>query len=173
MLQTTTCSTKDLHEDIDGWRKAFTKELDSLDWLKVKTNVWESALDVSKEEVPPSRDVMVKKPVGDGTHLKKGRVVVCGNFQQVQPGEDTCKHTVVSDVANAYFVGVIATLGSSVMGCVNSILVRPVAGRAYCVLQTAKRIGEVGSCKTRCGSEVKQTSLRPEDITKGLGRGKR
>ena len=82
-----------------------------------------------EEEVPPSRDVMVKKPVSDGTHLKKGRVVVCGNFQEVQPGEDTCKHTVISDVANAYFIGVIATLGSSVMGCVNSILVRPVAGR--------------------------------------------
>ena len=36
---------------------------------------------------------MVKKPIGDGTHLKKGRVVVCGNFQQVQPGEETCANT--------------------------------------------------------------------------------
>ena len=36
--------------------------------------------------------VMVKKPNGDGTHKKKGRVVhmVCGNFQMVQPGEETC-----------------------------------------------------------------------------------
>ena len=36
---------------------------------------------------------MVKKPIGDGTHLKKGRVVVCGSFQQVQPGEETCANT--------------------------------------------------------------------------------
>ena len=36
---------------------------------------------------------MVKKPLGDGTHKKKGRVVVCGNFQQVQPGEETCANT--------------------------------------------------------------------------------
>ena len=36
---------------------------------------------------------MVKKPIGDGTHLKKGRVVVCGNFQQIQPGEETCAKT--------------------------------------------------------------------------------
>ena len=36
---------------------------------------------------------MVKKPNGDGTHKKKARVVVCGNFQQVQPGEETCANT--------------------------------------------------------------------------------
>ena len=36
---------------------------------------------------------MVKKPHGDGTHKKKGRVVVCGNFQLVQPGEETCANT--------------------------------------------------------------------------------
>ena len=33
VLQTTTCSTKDIHEDIDGWRQAFAKELDSFDRL--------------------------------------------------------------------------------------------------------------------------------------------
>ena len=33
------------------------------------------------------------QPNRDGTHLKKGRVVVCGNFQQVQPGEVTCANT--------------------------------------------------------------------------------
>ena len=36
---------------------------------------------------------MVKKPNGYGTHKKKARVVVCGNFQQVQPGEETCANT--------------------------------------------------------------------------------
>ena len=97
VLQTTTCSTRDLHEDIDsiieGWRKAFTKELDSFERLNVKTDVWENALDKSKVEILPGKVVMVKKPVGDGTHLKKGRVVVCGTFQQVQPGEETCANT--------------------------------------------------------------------------------
>ena len=44
-------------------------------------------------EILPGKVVMVKKPIGDGTHLKKGRVVVCGNFQQVQPGEETCANT--------------------------------------------------------------------------------
>ena len=44
VLQTTTCSTKDIHQDIEGWRKAFTKELDSLDRQNVKTDVWENAL---------------------------------------------------------------------------------------------------------------------------------
>ena len=48
VLQTTTCSTRDLHEDIEGWRKAFTKELDSFERLNVKTDVWENALDKSR-----------------------------------------------------------------------------------------------------------------------------
>ena len=36
VLQTTTCSTKDIHEDMEGWKAAFTKELDSFDRLNVK-----------------------------------------------------------------------------------------------------------------------------------------
>ena len=93
VLQATTCSTKDLQEDMEGWKKAFTNELDSFDRLNVKTDVWENTLDLRKVEILPGKVVMVKKPIGDGTHLKKGRVVVCGNFQQVQPGEDTCANT--------------------------------------------------------------------------------
>ena len=93
VLQTTTCSTRDIYEDIEGWRGAFTKELDSFDRLDVKTDVWENTLDKTKVEILPGKVVMVKKPIGDGTHLKKGRVVVCGNFQQVQPGEETCANT--------------------------------------------------------------------------------
>ena len=93
VLQTTTCSTKDLQEDMEGWKKAFEKELNSFDRLNVKTDVWESTLDLRKVEILPGKVVMVKKPIGDGTHLKKGRVVVCGNFQQVQPGEETCANT--------------------------------------------------------------------------------
>ena len=64
VLQTTTCSTRDLREDIEGWRKAFTKELDSFDRLNVKTDVWENALDKTKVEILPGKVVMVKK------HLK-------------------------------------------------------------------------------------------------------
>ena len=93
VLQTTTCSTRDIYEDIEGWRMAFTKELDSFDRLNVKTDVWENTLDKAKVEILPGKVVMVKKPIGDGTHLKKGRVVVCGNFQQLQPGEETCANT--------------------------------------------------------------------------------
>ena len=93
VLQTTTCSTKDLQEDMEGWKKAFTKELDSFERLNVKTDVWENTLDLRNVEILPGKVVMVKKPIGDGTHLKKGRVVVCGNFQQVQPGEETCANT--------------------------------------------------------------------------------
>ena len=93
VLQTTTCSTRDLQEDMEGWKKAFTKELDSFERLGVKTDVWENALDLRTVEILPGKVVMVKKPIGDGTHLKKGRVVVCGNFQQVQPGEETCANT--------------------------------------------------------------------------------
>ena len=59
VLQTTTCSTRDLNEDIEGWRKAFTKELDSFDRLNVKTDVWESALDKSQVEILPGKVVMV------------------------------------------------------------------------------------------------------------------
>ena len=93
VLQTTTCSTRDLQEDMEGWKKAFTKELDSFERLNVKTDVWEHTLDLRNVEILPGKVVMVKKPIGDGTHLKKGRVVVCGNFQQVQPGEETCANT--------------------------------------------------------------------------------
>ena len=104
---------------MEGWKKAFTKELDSFDRLNVKTDVWENTLDLRKVENTSRKGGDGKeKPTGDGTHLKKGRVVVCGNFQQVQPGEETCaKYPVISDVADINFISVIATLGSSVVGC--------------------------------------------------------
>ena len=52
-----------------------------------------NTLDTTSMDILPCKVVMVKKPLGDGTHKKKGRVVVCGNFQQVQPGEETCANT--------------------------------------------------------------------------------
>ena len=50
---------------------------------------------------------MVKKPIGDGTHSKKGRVVVCGIFQQVQPGEDTCANTLSFPMLRALILSLL------------------------------------------------------------------
>ena len=93
MLQTTTCTPKDIYADIKGWTTAFEVELFSFLTLDVKVDVHEDTLDLRKVTMLPGKAVMVKKPNGDGTHKKKARVVVCGNFQQVQPGEETCANT--------------------------------------------------------------------------------
>ena len=93
ILQTTTCTPKDIDKDPEGWKVAFRDELDSFDRLDVMDSVPLNTLDTSTLDILPCKVVMVKKPQGDGTHRKKGRVVVCGNFQQVQPGEETCANT--------------------------------------------------------------------------------
>ena len=170
VLQTTTCSAKDVHADIDGWRKAFTKELDSLDWLNVKTEMWENTLDVSKEEVSPSKDVIVKKPVGYGTHLKKGRVVVCTKFPTSTTWRGyVCKHTVISDVANAYFIASLQRWAVASWDVSTAFLYAQLREEhtVYCRLPNV--LVRLGLVKSRCGLEVKQSSLLPEDITKGLG----
>ena len=155
VLQTTTCSTKDLQEDMEGWKKAFTKELDSFERLNVKTDVWENTLDLRNVEILPGKVVMVKKPIGDGTQLKKGRVVVCGNFQQVQPGEETCANTPSFPiVANVNFIGVIATMGSSVMGCFNCIPLCTIGRGSCCLLSSTERIDPFRTGKTRRGVEI-------------------
>ena len=59
-------------------------------------------------------------PVGDGTHLKKGQVVACGNI-----------------------IGVIAALGGCVLRCIYCIPTCTVTRRPYSVLQTAERVSEV------------------------------
>ena len=93
VLQTTTRTPKDIDKDPEGWKVAFRDELDSFDRLDVMDSVPLNTLDTSTLDILPCKVVMVKKPQGDGTHRKKGRVVVCGNFQQVQPGEETCANT--------------------------------------------------------------------------------
>ena len=76
----------------DGrWR--FVRNWIHFDRLVVMDAVPLNTLDTSTMDILPCKVVMVKKPKGDGTHRKKGRVVVCGNFQQVQPGEETCANT--------------------------------------------------------------------------------
>ena len=93
VLQTTTCTPKDIDKDPEGWKVAFQAELDSFDRLDVMDPVSLNTLNTASIDILPCKVVMVKKPLGDGTHKKKGRVVVCGNFQQVQPGEETCANT--------------------------------------------------------------------------------
>ena len=93
ILQTTTCTPKDIDKDPKGWKVAFQDELDSFERLDVMDPVPLNTLDTSTLDILPCKVVMVKKPQGDGTHRKKGRVVVCGNFQQAQPGEETCANT--------------------------------------------------------------------------------
>ena len=93
VLQTTTCTPKDIDKDPEGWKVAFKAELDSFDRLGVMDSVPLNTLNTTSLDILPCKVVMVKKPLGDGTHKKKGRVVVCGNFQQVQPGEETCANT--------------------------------------------------------------------------------
>ena len=83
VLQTTTCTPKDIDKDPEGWKLAFKAELDSLERLDVMDSVPLNSLDTTSVEILPCKVVMVKKPLGDGTHKKKGRVVVCGNFQQI------------------------------------------------------------------------------------------
>ena len=93
VLQTTTCTPKDIYTDKKGWTTAFEVELFSFQTLDVKIDVKEDTLDLRRVTILPRKAVMVKKPNGDGTHKKKARVVVCGNFQRVQPGEETCANT--------------------------------------------------------------------------------
>ena len=93
VLQTTTCTPRDIYTDSKGWTTAFEVELFSFQTLDVKMDVREDTLDLRRVTILPGKTVMVKKPNGDGTHKKKARVVVCGNFQQVQRGEETCANT--------------------------------------------------------------------------------
>ena len=93
VLQTSTCTPKDIDKDPEGWKVAFQAQLDSFDGLGVMDSVPLNTLNTTSMDILPCKVVMVKKPLGDGTHKKKGRVVVCGNFQQVQPGEETCANT--------------------------------------------------------------------------------
>ena len=64
------------------------------------------------------------------------------------------KYSVISDVADINFISVIATLGSSVVGCFNGILVRAIARRSCCLLSSTKRIDPFRIGSTRRGVEI-------------------
>ena len=72
VLQTTTCTPKDIYTDIKGWTTAFEAELFSFQTLDVKIDVKEDALDLRRVTILPGKAVKVKKPNGDGTHKKEG-----------------------------------------------------------------------------------------------------
>ena len=91
--QTTTCTPRDIDKDPKGWYTAFDIELESFRHLDVMVPTQQRLLDLANIEILPCKVVMVNKPNGDGTHKKKGRVVVCGNFQLVQLGEEICANT--------------------------------------------------------------------------------
>ena len=63
-------------KDPEGWKVAFRDEMDSFsfDRSDVMDSVPLNTLDTSTLDILPCK-VMVKKPQGDGTHPKKGRVV--------------------------------------------------------------------------------------------------
>ena len=144
--------------------QAFTKEIDSFERLNVKTDVLENALD-RQGRILPGKVVMAKKPLGDGTPLKKRKGCCVSKFPTSRTRRlYVCEHAAISDVANVDLIGVIATLGSSVMGCFNSIPLRTITRRPHCVLQATKHISEVGSCETRCGLEIEKSTLWFEDI---------
>ena len=92
VLQTNTCTPRDIISDNPEWTKAFEVELDSFLRMDVKWDEHESAFDLMAITILLGKVVMVKKLNGNGTH-ERTRVVVCGNFQQVQPGEETSAHT--------------------------------------------------------------------------------
>ena len=122
VLQTTTCTPKDIDKDPEGWKLAFKAELDSFDRLDVMDSVPLNSLDTTSVEILPCKVVMVKKPLGDGTHKKKGRVVVCGNFQQVQPGEETCANTPSFPMLRTLIsLASLYKMGGRILGRVNGI----------------------------------------------------
>ena len=114
VLQTTTCTPKDIYKNILGWTVGFEVEHSfSFLSLDVKTDVHESILDLRKVTILPGKAVMVKKPNGNGTHKIRARVVVCGTFQQVQPGEETCANTPFFPMLRV-FVSMVSLHGWSV-----------------------------------------------------------
>ena len=67
VLQTMTCTPKDIYTDIKGWTTAFEVELFSFQTLDVKIDVREDTLDLRRVTILPGKAVMVKKPNGDGS----------------------------------------------------------------------------------------------------------
>ena len=64
------------------------------------------------------------------------------------------KYSIISNVANVNFISVIATLGSSVVGCFDGIPIRTIAGRPYCLLSSTKRLDPFRTGSTRRGVEI-------------------
>ena len=86
------------------------------------------------------------------------------NFQQVQPGEDVCKHTVISDVANAYFIALLQRWAVASWDVSTAFLYAQLREEHTVYSRLPNVLVRLGLVRNRCGLEVKQSSLLPEDI---------
>ena len=112
----------------------------------MKTDVQENALDL--------RNVKILPASGDGEetnrrrHTFEERTSCC--LWKLPAGatrrRHTCKHTIVSDVANVDFIGVLASMGCGIMGRINSFPFFPVTGRTCRVLPTTECSGPIDWC---------------------------
>ena len=136
-LQTTTCTPK---------------HIDKVSQLKI--------------EIIPCKVVMVKKPNGDGTHKKQGRVVVCGKG-------NVREHPFISKVENLNLANLIFWMGSRVMGCFGCVPLCPIDRKTRCLLLSSAGSGQIRTCETWDSVEVEKGIKRPSDISTCLGKGKR
>eukprot|EP00438_Fugacium_kawagutii_P029791 Skav227164 [mRNA] locus=scaffold502:278286:285743:- [translate_table: standard] len=98
VLQTRVVSTKEVRREWDAWKKAAQAEVDALltekealkmvDKAEVETMIREAHQQGRKVEILPSKLVCVKKP-GKGGGRPKIRWVICGNYEEKNPMEDT------------------------------------------------------------------------------------
>ena len=124
ILQTTTCTPKDIDKDPKGWKVAFQDELDSFERLDVMGPLPLNTLDTSALDILPCKVVMVKKPQGDGTHRKKGRVCCVWKFPTGTTwGGDLCKYSILSHVTHLDLLSRIVSMGCGVLGRFNRILI--------------------------------------------------
>ena len=165
ILQTTTCTPKDIYSNIKGWTTAFEVELFPFLTLDVKIDVHEDALDLRRVTILPEKAVMVKKPNGDGTHKKKARVVVWKLSAGSTRGRNMRQYSITSDVACPCLDGLSSWVVCSELGCVNCLSLRFTAGRTGGILPTTK-------CVSTFGFGSARDCLGIEDFAKSMGRRK-
>ena len=129
-----------------------------------------NTLDTSTLDILPCKVVMVKKPQGDGTHRKKGRVVVCGNFQQVQPGEETCANTPSFPMLRT-LISLAALYGWAVESwdVSTAFLYAPLIEKRDVYCKPPQVLVKLGLVQPGTVWKTQEGLVRPEDITKGMG----
>ena len=71
VLQTTTCTPKNIYSDIKGWTTAFEVEILSFLSLDAKIDVHESTLDLRRVTILPGKAVMVTKNQMEMEHIRR------------------------------------------------------------------------------------------------------